>query len=340
RLWFLHRFEPDSPVYNIPTRVGLSGTLAPAALNAALNAVVRRHEALRTRFAEDVGEPVQVVEPALSVELPMIDLGRLAAGVRRRELRRLADAEALRPFDLAAAPLLRAVLLRLEPQEHGLLLTIHHIIADGWSLGVLVRELAACYAAGVEGRPPQLAALPIQYPDFALWQRQWLTGAVLEQQLGYWKAKLDGTAPVLELPGDRPRPAVPSFRGGRCRARLPAAVTAEIERFAKATDSTPFMVLAAAFKALLYRYTRQRDLWIGTPIANRERLSVEALIGFFVNTLVLRTDLRGELSFRELLGRVRVGAREAFDHQDLPFEMLVEELQPERDLNRSPLFQV
>ena len=322
RLWFLDRLMPGIAAYHIPLAVALRGDLVPDAMAAAIGGLVSRHEALRTRF----GEGCQIVDPPRAWTLPRVDLSALPEEARTAEARRLASDEAARPFDLAAGPVLRSTLLRLAPAEHALLLCVHHIAADGWSLGIMVQEIAALY------RGSTLPALPVQYADFAVWQREWLQGEVLERQLSYWRGRLEG-APRLDLPTDRPRPAVQGFRGALETLRLPAA---RVRR----RDATPFMVLLAALQALLARHTGQDDVVVGSPIANRNRAEIEPLVGFFVNSLVLRGDLSGDPSFSELLAAARRTALEAYSHQDLPFERLVEEMRPERRLSLNPLFQI
>jgi amino acid adenylation domain-containing protein len=340
RLWFLHELEPSTSAYNIPTAVRLKGRLDGAALGRTLDEVVRRHEILRTSYGTVEGQPVQVVAPAGGVKLALTDLGGLPEPERESRLLRLAAEEARGPFDLARGPLLRAALVRLAADEHVLLLTLHHIVSDGWSQGVLVREVGALYEAFTEGRESPLEELPVQYADFAHWQRRWLAGEVLERHLGYWRRQLGGRLPALELPSDRPRPEVQSFRGASLTLVLPAGLGESLGAVCRREGVTLFMLLLAAFKVLLYRYTGQEDVVIGSPIANRNRIEVEGLIGFFVNTLALRTDLSGDPTFRDLLGRVREVTLGAYAHQDMPFELLVEELQPERSLSRNPLFQV
>ncbi|AGY58063.1 non-ribosomal peptide synthetase [Gloeobacter kilaueensis] len=340
RLWFLDQWQPGDPFYNVPAALHLGGPLDPAILEAALNALIARHETLRTTFQIVQEQPRQIVASALELAVSLIDLQQFQETERAREYQRLSDAEARRPFDLAKGPLLRAVLFRFTPTEHVLLLTMHHIVSDGWSIGVFIQELAALYAAFQSDQPSPLPPLPIQYADFALWQRQWLRGKVLEEQLSYWQKQLTGAPEALNLPTDYPRPPVQRHDGATHAFALPASLTKSLERLAAQESTTLFMVLLAAFKVLLSRYSRQEDIVVGTPIANRNRAEIEPLIGFFVNTLVLRTDLGGEPSFRELLARVRQVTLEAFDHQDLPFEKLVEHLQPERLLSHNPLFQV
>jgi amino acid adenylation domain-containing protein len=344
RLWFLDRLAPGEGAYNISAAVRLMGPLDVAAFGAALNEIVRRHEALRTRFGEGaLGQPVQSIGAWSPRGLPVIDLSALSGNTREAVALRLARKEAGRPFDLTSGRLARATLLRLDASdgsaEHVLLLTLHHIASDGWSLGVLVGELGTLYGAFRSGRPSPLPALPIQYADFAVWQRAWLSGAVLDAQMAYWRQALVG-APTLELPTDRPRPAVRSARGTRRRAALSKSLSADLRRLAQEQGATPFMVLLAAFEILLGRLSGQDDLLVGSPIANRTRREVEGLIGFFVNTLVLRADLSGDPDFRRYLGRTREVALAAYAHQDLPFEKLVSELSPVRDTSRTPLFQV
>src|ERR687886_738282 len=340
RLWFLEQLEPGSYAYNIPAAVRLTGSLHVAALQQSLDEIVQRHEALRTTFAMVNGEPIQVIAPVLALTLPLVDLRELPQAQQEASVERLATEEAMRPFDLAQGPLLRATLLQLGQAEPVLLLVMHHIVSDGWSMGVLIRELAALYEAFSMGKPSPLPELPIQYADFAHWQRQWLQGEVLAAQLSYWQQQLAGAPSLLELPTDRPRPAVQTFRGAAQSLALPETLTEKLKLLSQRSGVTLFMTLLAAFQTLLYRYTGQDDICIGSPIANRNHSETERLIGFFVNTLVLRTPLSGNPSFQELLGRVREVALGAYAHQDLPFEQLVEALHPERSLSHHPLFQV
>jgi non-ribosomal peptide synthetase component F len=340
RLWFIDQLEPGSSSYNVPAAVRLSGGLNVAALERTLSEIIRRHEVLRTTFAVRDGEPVQVIHEAAPLSLEALDLSGLDEAEREAEVARIAQEESRRPFDLAAGPLLRAGLLRVDDENHVVLLMMHHIIIDGWSLGVLVEEIAALYEAFVEGRPSPLEELTLQYGDFAHWQRRWLRGEVLESHLNYWRRQLGGQLPVLELPTDRPRPDVYSYRGAAYKFTLPAALAAPIEGLTRQQGCTLFMTLCSAFQTLLHRYSGEDDILIGTAIANRNRAEIEHLIGFFVNTLVLRTDMSGNPTFRELLTRVRDVCLSAYAHQDVPFEKLVEELQPERNLKHSPLFQV
>lgn len=336
RLWFLEQLVPGNPFYNVPTAVRLVGQLSVTALEQTFNEIVRRHEALRTTFRMIDGEPVQVIAPILELSLSLVNL---QIANKEAEVQRLATEAFQQPFDLVKGPLLRVKLLQLGEAEHVLLLTMHHIIADGWSAGVLVRELRTLYTAFVSGQPSPLKDLPIQYADFTHWQRQWLQGEVLATQMNYWRQQLEGAAPSLDLPTDRTRLAIPTFRGARQSLMLPKELSEAIALLTAREGVTLFMTLLAAFQTLLHRYTGQEDILVGSPIANRNRSEVEGLIGFFVNSLVLRTDLSGNPTFRELLLRVREVALGAYAHQDLPFEKLVEELQL-RDLNRNPLFQV
>jgi amino acid adenylation domain-containing protein len=346
RLWFLDQLEPGSPLYNIPAALRVEGPLdpaMPAILALCLGEIVRRHEVLRTVFAVREGSPVQVIRAAVPFVLPVVDLSGLPESRREAAASALVGEEAGRPFDLGASGrelLLRGVLLRLAEEDGILALTLHHIASDGWSMGILVREVAALYAAFAEGRPSPLPELPVQYADFATWQRSWLQGEILERQVAFWRRQLSGLPPLLELPTDRPRPAVQSFRGAARPVRLPAALARRFEALARREEATLFMALLAGFQALLARYSGQDDLAVGSPIAGRNRMEIEGLIGFFVNTLVMRGDLHGVPTFRELLGRVRETALAAYLHQDVPFEKLVEELAPERNLAHSPLFQV
>jgi len=339
RLWFLDKLVPNNPFYNVPAAIRLTGSLNFEALEKTFNEIVRRHEALRTTFVVVDGEPVQVVAPKLTVSLPVIDLRSLTIADREAEARRLITQEAQRPFDLSKGPLLRVTLLRLDETEHILLVNLHHIVSDGWSIGVLTREIGALYTAFANEKPSSLPNLPIQYADFAYWQREWLQGEVLEAQLAYWRQQLDGVD-LLNLPTDRPRPAVQSYKGGTKRLQLPKSLSEALEALSQQEGVSLFMTLLAAFQTLLYRYTQQEDIAVGSPIANRNRSEIEPLIGFFVNSLVLRTDLSGNPTFRELLSRVKEVALGAYAHQDVPFEKLVEELHPERKLNQNPLFQV
>ena len=340
RLWLLDQLEPDRAVYNIPSAVTLPGSVNADVLRRALNEIVKRHEVLRTKFMSVDGEPSQVILPSLSFELPVQDLRNMSAEQRQAEVARLTEAEARRPFDLGQGPLLRAQLLRVTNEQNMLLLTMHHIISDGWSVGVFFRELSLLYEAAYQGRRSPLPELPIQYADYAQWQRERLSGVKLAELLGYWRKQLAGAPVVLELPLDKVRPAVQSFRGEVRTFQLGVELTRRLRELSQRRGVTLFMTLLAAFKVLLYRYTGEEDLVVGTPIAGRNRAEIEGLIGFFTNSLVLRTKLSGSPNFVELLQRVREVTLGAYEHQDLPFEKLVEELQPERSLSHAPLFQV
>jgi amino acid adenylation domain-containing protein len=340
RLWFVDRLEPGSAVYNVPVAWRLGGALDEAALERALGEIVRRHEALRTVFAEAGGSPVQVIAPFGGFALPVEDLSGLGEADRDAAVVRRAGEEARRPFDLSAGPLFRARLLRLGAGEHVLLLSMHHIVSDGWSMGVLYRELAALYAAYREGRASPLPELAVQYADYAVWQREQGEGAVLERQLAYWRERLAGAPELLELPTDRPRPAVQTFRGAIVPVELSPELVERLQALARSEGATLYMTLLGAFQVLLSRYSGSDDIVVGSPIAGRTRKEVEELIGFFVNPLVLRTGLSGDPSFREVLRRAREVTLGAYEHQEVPFERLVAELQPERSLSHSPLFQV
>ena len=340
RLWFFDQMEPGLSAYNIPAAIRLKGPLNLAALERSLNEIVRRHESLRTNFETVDGRPAQRIAPTLTIALPVIDLRELPASVQETEVRRLAAAEARRSFDLSHGPLLRGTVLRLNDEEHVGLLTMHHIVSDGWSTGILVREMAQLYVAYCAGGSSPLPALPVQYADFAHWQRQWLQGEVLETQIAYWKKQLAGAPAPIHLTMDHPRPAVQTFQGARQSLVLPKHLQEGFKALSRQEGVTQFMAFLTALKALLHRYTGQDDVIVGTPVANRNRLETEGLIGFFVNALVLRTDLSGNPSFRELLRRVREVCLGAYAHQDLPFDRLVEELHVKRDLSRNPLFQV
>jgi amino acid adenylation domain-containing protein len=336
RLWFLQKLEPGNPFYNIPCVLVLEGKVEERELERALVAVVQRHEALRTRFGEVEGRAFQQVEEQGRVKLEVEEWeGRPWAEVEER-----ARQEARKPFELSEGPLVRGVLLRVGEEKRVLVLTVHHIVADGWSLEVVLKELGQLYAAYERGEEAELAQLPVQYVDYAQWQRKWLKGRVQEEQLSYWRKQLSGVAGALELPTDKPRPAVRRYRGARHEVELPGEVVKGVREVARREGVTPFMVLVGALQVLLQRYTGQEDVVVGTPVANRGRVEVEGVVGFFANTLALRTRLEGEPSFREVLGRVRETALGAYGHQDVPFEKLVEELQPTRDLSRTPLFQV
>jgi len=340
RLWFLDQLEPGNPFYNVPAASALSGPLDPRLLARVFTEITRRHDMLRASFGADGGDPFLTVGAPGPWQLPLVDLGALPAEEAQRETMRLARAEAQTPFDLGTGPLLRTVLVRLAPGEHALLTTMHHIISDGWSNGLFLREMVALYEAFGAGRPSPLPELPIQYPDFAAWQGEQMEGGILAGQLAWWRQRLAGLPPAVDLPADRPRPAAQTYRGARILSLIPERLTADLRRLGRDEGGTLFMALFTALAAFLYRHTGEEDFAIGVPVANRNRRETEGLIGFFTNTLVMRTAPAGRTTFRDLLSAVRIIAQEAFDNQDLPFEKLVEELQPQRDLSRSPFFQV
>ncbi|MBV8856635.1 MAG: amino acid adenylation domain-containing protein, partial [Acidobacteria bacterium] len=340
RLWFLDQLQPGNPAYNIAAAVRLTGHLDVEALERSLNEIVRRHEALRTTFDVVDESPVQLIHPEVKLPLPLVLLEAATAEEREAEFRRLSAEEAARPFDLRRAPLLRTTLLKAGAEEHYLLVTMHHIVSDGWSVWVFAKELTAHYEAFAAGREPELAELPVQYADFSHWQREWLAGEPLERQLAYWREQLADAPAVLQLPADRARPVAQTFRGERRSAVLNEGLTAALKELSRREGATPYMTLLAAFQLLLQRLSGQEDISVGTPVAGRTRAETEGLIGFFVNTLVMRTRLGGDPTFRELLGRVRQSSLDGYANQDVPFEKLLEELQPERSLSHSPLFQV
>jgi amino acid adenylation domain-containing protein len=340
RLWFLQRMDSASTSYNIASAVWLKGPLDVASLDRTFSEIVRRHEALRTTFAVVGTEPVQIIGEPVVHTLPVVDLAHLPASERRAETERRAEAEAARPFDLESGPLMRLQLLRLSPEEHALLVTMHHIVSDGWSIGVLIKEVAALYAAYVRGEESPLAELPVQYADFAHWQRNWLQGAVLSAQFDYWRAELAGSPALINLPLDRPRLKTTEHHAATHSFEIPAGLVNALKQLGQERDATLFMVLHAAFLSLLHYHTGEVDIVIGTDVANRNKVELEGLIGFFVNQLVLRTDVSGDPTFEELLGRVRKVALGAYAHQHLPFDALVEMLNPERSMLHSPVFQV
>ncbi|RKH54663.1 amino acid adenylation domain-containing protein, partial [Corallococcus llansteffanensis] len=339
RLWFLDQLQPGKATYNMPYALRLAGALDVPALQGAFTELVRRHESLRTTFTRHLGSPRQLIHPPSAWVLPVQDLSALPTAEREARALELALAGAQRPFHLGTGPLLRTELLKLSDTEHVLLVCMHHIVSDGWSMGVLVREMATLYEAFTQGLPSPLPELRVQYADFAAWQREWLQGSALQAQLDYWSQQLAGV-PTLELPTDKPRPALHSNRGASHAFRLPASLSASLRQLAQDSDTTLFMVLLSAFQVLLARYSGQDDISVGSPIANRTDRELEPLIGFFVNTLVLRSRLDGDPRFTEVLARVKEASLGAFAHQDVPFEQLVETLGVVRDLGRTPLFQV
>ncbi|WP_409286155.1 condensation domain-containing protein, partial [Pseudomonas protegens] len=333
RQWFLWQLDPHSAAYHIPSILRLRGLLALPALQRSFDALVARHESLRTLVYQDGERALQLIQPALA--LPIVRADTNQAG-----LQALVEAEIARPFDLQQGPLLRVSLLRLAEDEHVLVLVQHHIVSDGWSMQVMVDELVQLYAAYSQGQDLQLPAMVLQYADYALWQRSWMEAGEKERQLGYWREQLGGEQPVLELPCAHPRPALPSYRGASLEVELQASLAQGLKHLAQAEGVTLFMLLLASFQTLLHRYSGQQDIRVGVPIANRNRVEIERLIGFFVNTQVMKADIDGLMPFSQLLQQVRQRALDAQSHQDLPFEQLVEALQPERNLSHNPLFQV
>jgi amino acid adenylation domain-containing protein len=339
RLWFLSRLDPDSPAYNLCSAIRLEGQLDSGALEKTLSEVVSRHESLRTRFVATDQGPLQVIDPAAPAALPVIDLSSMAEEERDVELRRRALEDCLTPFDFERGPLFRVSLYRLTEQEHAVTFVMHHIVSDAWSMDLLVREVSALYNAFSTGSPSPLGGLAIQYADYAEWQRDWLQGERLDRQLGYWKKQLAGATPSLDLPGRRPRASADSFEGESHTFLLSEALSKGLRSLAERQDATLYMLMLAAFQSLLCRLSGQEDIIVGSFISNRRRPELEAVIGFFVNTLAFRTDFKGDPTFKEILARVRATALSAYEHQDLPFEKLVDELRPERVKDRNPIFQ-
>ncbi len=339
RLWFIQQLEPESAAYNIPLSVRLEGNVNMSALRQSLEEIARRHEVLRTRFETREGRPVQVIDESSEIDLAICDISHLEPSHTEHRAKEIAGQMGQRPFDLRRGPVWRAALVRVSPQDHLLLVNMHHVVSDGWSLEVMVGEFTALYESYREGKQSRLAELEVQYADFAVWQREWLSGEVLQQQVEYWKGQL-AEVPVLEMATDRPRPAMTSYRGAAVGFKVTAELTGELKALSRREGVTLFMTLVAAFQTTLGRHAGQQDVVLGTDLANRNRLQTESLIGFFVNQLVLRTDLSKASSLRDLLKQVRETTLEAYAHQDVPFEKVVEELQPEREMNRSPLFDV
>ncbi|HEX8190486.1 MAG TPA: condensation domain-containing protein, partial [Pyrinomonadaceae bacterium] len=339
QLWVYNRLEPDLPVHNLNHSLLLRGALDVAALSRSFEEVMRRHEILRSAFVDEGGHPLQVVAPAAPGILKVVDLGALPDAERRARVTRMAVEQAREPFDVTRRPLMRATLLRLADDEHALLLTLHHIITDWWSFKILYKELSALYEAFSEGLASPLAELPIQFGDFAVWQREHLQGELLESLLAYWRRQLAGAPAALALPADRPRPANQTFRGLRRQFTLPPGLTDSLKALSREAHVTLFTTLLAAFQTLLHRYAGQADILVGTPLASRQRGETEGLIGFFLNNLVLRADFSHDPTFSELLAQVSRTVVEAYRHQELPFRKLVEAIAPERDLSRTPIFQ-
>ncbi len=340
RLWFLDKLAPGSVNYNVPSAVRLKGTLNLEVLKQSIAQIVARHEILRTTFVEEQGEAFQAIHEQVEIELPLTDLSHLSQDQALEQAKELARRDALQPFDLKQGPLFRIRVVKLAETDHLVLFNLHHIITDGWSMGILIREMATIYNALIEGKTPELPPLPVQYADFALWQQNWLKDDVLQKQITFWKNYIGENPPVLDLPTDHPRPAVQTFNGQSLRYDLPTELSQKIVQFSQKQGVTLFMTLLAAFQALLYRYTGQTKILVGSPVANRNRSEIEALIGFFVNTLVFKAEFAHELDFKTLVKQIRENTLQAYAHQDLPFEKLVEALQPERNMSHSPIFQV
>lgn len=340
RLWFLDQMEPGSPLYNNPASVLLTGPLNIDALEKSLNEIIQRHEVLRTIFKTQKDEPVQEIQPEMPLRMEIRDISHLSEEARTVEAQRITLEDAQKPFNLTEGPLWRTTLVKLAAERHLVVLTMHHAVSDAWSLGILVQEIAALYAAFTEGKPGPLKPLTIQYADYAVWQRQRLQGKILQDQIDYWRQQLEGCPPALNLPTDFTRPAYQTFNGKTEYFTLAPEIAEGLQRLSKQEDVTLFMILMAALQTLLARYAHQDDICVGTPIAGRNRAETEQLLGFFVNTLVMRAELSDNPAFRELLQRVKEVALGAYAHQEVPFETLVEKLQPERDMSRSPLFQV
>jgi hypothetical protein len=340
RLWVIDQLDPHNPVYNIARATRMKGSLHIEAFRNSLDEIVRRHESLRTTFASRDGQPVQVITESRTLVLPLHDLTDLSENEREAAARQISREEALLPFDLAKGPLVRAQLIRLAADEHVFLFTTHHIVSDGWSAGIFFQELGVIYEAFARCKASPLTELTIQYADYAVWQRQWLQGETLNSQLAYWREQLKGAPAVLALPTDRPRPGASSLRGAAERIKIPVELVGALNALSRREDVTLFMTLLAGFQALLARYSGQEQIVVGTDVANRTTTEHESLIGFFINLLALKTDLSGNPTFRELLERVRKVALGAYAHQDMPFDKIVEELQPERAASHNPIVQV
>lgn len=340
RLWFIQQYEPDSVAYNIPLTLRLTGPLDVATLERSLNEILRRHEILRTTFKTIDSQPVQFISPPSNVSVALVDLSQFDEVTKSSEVARYRKHEIETCFDVVQGPLWRTRVLRLDAEEHIVLFTMHHAISDGWSMIVLIQEMAELYRAFLAGRPSPLPELPVQYADYAVWQREWLQGDVLATQVDYWRRHLAGAPPRIELPTDRPHTPNRTTDGAFHEFSFAPEVAAKLEEVARLERATPFMVLLASLAALLSRFSGQEDVVVGTMIGGRPRVELERLIGFFVNTLVVRVDVSGNPSFRELLGRVREATLGAYAHQELPFEKVVEELHPDRRLSLTPLCNV
>ncbi|MEH2235450.1 condensation domain-containing protein, partial [Nostoc sp.] len=340
RLWFINQLEGSSATYNMPAAIRFTGNLDLNAFQQTLIEIVRRHEVLRTSFSTINGKPRQIIDPEITLNIKVIDLQHLEKTEREKLLKQQIIEEASTSFDLEVAPLIRCSLLQISATEYVLLLTMHHIVSDGWSMGIFSQELSSLYQAFCTGNPSPLAELPIQYADFAIWQRKWLSGEILENQLNYWKQQLSGAPELLQLPTDRTRPGIQTYKGKRHRFSLKQELTQKLQKLSRESGTTLFMTLLAGLATLLYRYSGQSDILIGSPIANRHYKEIESLIGFFVNTLVYRSNFKDNLSFLKLLNQVRETTLKAYEHQDVPFELVVEALKLQRSLSHSPLFQV
>jgi hypothetical protein len=332
--------DPGKHLYNVPRAIRMTGALDVEALERGINDLIARHEILRTTYGVVNDQPIQKIAPRLEITLAVADLSSLSPSQRELQAAQMVQAESEKGFDLAADPILRGMVIKLANEDHVLFLNTHHIASDGWSSGVMLNDLSSLYRAALERKPADLPPLEIQYADYAVWQRKWLQGEVLTRQLDYWKSELTGAPPLLALPTDRTRPAVQTFRGAVHESALPKNLVESLRLLGRQQGSTLFMTLLAGFEALVYHYTGQPDLVLGTDLANRTTVQTEALIGFFVNLLVLRTDVSGDPTFEGLIKRVREVTLRAYAHQDLPFDKLVEELRPERNLTHSPLVQV
>ena len=340
RMWILDQIVPDSPFYNIPAAVSLSGRLDTAVLEKTINEIVRRHETLRTTFAIVNEEPSQIIAAQGRIPLPVIDLQNLPSETRKERAFEIANEDARSPFNLKTGPLLRTILLKLDADEYVFIFNMHHIISDGWSMGVFIAEIAQIYKAFIKGQTSPLPELQIQYADFSQWQRTRMQGKAYQEQLAYWTQKLGDSPSILELPSDHPRPAISTNQGATLCQTYPKALADRLHHLSQRSGVTLFMTLLAAFQLLLQRYSNQDDICVGSPIANRSRTEVEALIGLFINTLVFRSKVDPNSTFTEFLKQVRETALEAFAHQDIPFDTIVEAIQPERDMSYTPLFQV